>query len=152
MASFSIKKSLLTILLASILFAAVPRNVMAQSVDSIVTPQFFDSIKNNASATCAGKSFYIRDAFLSALNSFPNFGQLGSADDNKREIAAFFAQISHETGSFCYTEEIDKSNTYCQSSTEYPCAPAKSYYGRGPLQLAWNMNYGAAGEALGWIC
>ncbi|GKV29222.1 hypothetical protein SLEP1_g38167 [Rubroshorea leprosula] len=149
MASFSIKKSLLTILLASILFAPVPGNVMAQSVNSTVTPQFFDGIKNNAPAVCAGKSFYTRDAFLSALNSFPNFGQLGSADDNKREVAAFFAQVSHETGSFCYTEEIDKSNTYCQSSTTYPCAPGKSYYGRDPLQLSWNVNYGAAGEALG---
>ncbi|GLT34921.1 hypothetical protein SLA2020_094090 [Shorea laevis] len=150
MASLSIKKSLFSILLACIVFATGPGNVMAQSVDSIVTPQFFDGIKNNAAATCAGKSFYTRDAFLSALSSsFPNFGQLGSADDNKREIAAFFAQVSHETGSFCYTEENDKSNTYCQSSTEYPCAAGKSYYGRGPLQLSWNTNYGAAGKALG---
>ncbi|GKV29206.1 hypothetical protein SLEP1_g38152 [Rubroshorea leprosula] len=124
MASLSIKQSLLTILLACIVFATAPGNVMAQSVDSIVTPQFFDGIKNNAPATC-------------------------SADDNKLEIAAFFAQASHETGSFCYTEEIDKSNTYCQSSTEYPCAAAKSYYGRGPLQLSWNLNHGAAGKALG---
>ncbi|GKV29219.1 hypothetical protein SLEP1_g38164 [Rubroshorea leprosula] len=94
MASLSIKKSLLTILLACIVFATAPGNVMAQSVDSIVTPQFFDGIKNNAPATCAGKSFYIRDAFLSARSSFPNFGQLGPADDHKREIAAFFAQAS----------------------------------------------------------
>ncbi|GKV29200.1 hypothetical protein SLEP1_g38146 [Rubroshorea leprosula] len=149
MDSLSIKKSLLTILLACIVLATVPGNVMAQSVVSIVTPQFFNGIKNNALATCAGKSFYTREAFLRALSSFPNFGKLGSADNNKREIAAFFAQVSHETGSFCYIEEIDKSHKYCQSITKYPCAPGKSYYGRGPLQLTWNVNYGAAGKALG---
>ncbi|WP_269745428.1 chitinase [Paenibacillus sp. P22] len=30
-----------------------------------------------------------------------------------------------------------------------PPAPGKQYYGRGPLQLSWNYNYGAAGIALG---
>ncbi|GLT34920.1 hypothetical protein SLA2020_094080 [Shorea laevis] len=149
MASLSIKKSLLTILLACVLFASVPENVMAQPVASIVTPQFFDGIKNNAPANCAGKSFYTRDAFLKALSSFPKFGKRGSADDNKREIAAFFAQVSHETGSFCHKEESNKGNTYCQRSTEYPCAPGKSYYGRGPIQLTGNENYGKAGKALG---
>src|SRR4029079_20328 len=29
------------------------------------------------------------------------------------------------------------------------CAPGKWYYGRGPIQLSWNGNYCAAGNALG---
>ncbi|CAL5414133.1 unnamed protein product [Camellia sinensis] len=32
----------------------------------------------------------------------------------------------------------------------YPCAPNKSYYGRGPLQLSWNYNYGPAGQSIGF--
>ncbi|KAK0606968.1 hypothetical protein LWI29_007070 [Acer saccharum] len=120
------------------------------SVANIVTAEFFDGIKNQAGGDCAGKSFYTRDGFLNAVNSFPEFGS-GSADNSKREIAAFFAHVTHETGHLCFVEEIDKSNMYCdQGNTQYPCAPGKFYYGRGPLQITWNYNYGAAGKAIGF--
>ncbi|KAI9107396.1 hypothetical protein K1719_021433 [Acacia pycnantha] len=45
-------------------------------------------------------------------------------------------------------EQHDRS-TYCAPSDQYPCAPGKRYYGRGPIQLKWNYNYGQAGTALG---
>ena len=52
---------------------------------------------------------------------------------------------------FCYIEEIDgASKDYCDNTnTQYPCNPNKKYYGRGPLQLTWNYNYGAAGSNIG---
>lgn len=50
---------------------------------------------------------------------------------------------------FCYIEEIAKS-TYCQASAQWPCNPSKQYYGRGPIQISWNYNYGAAGKAIGF--
>ncbi|KAK1577998.1 hypothetical protein Q3G72_026751 [Acer saccharum] len=122
----------------------------SSSVANIVTAEFFDGIKNQAGGDCAGKSFYTRDGFLNAVKSFPEFGS-GSADNSKREIAAFFAHVTHETGHLCFVEEIDKSNMYCdQGNTQYPCAPGKFYYGRGPLQITWNYNYGAAGKAIGF--
>ena len=68
------------------------------SVADIVTPAFFNGIINQAAASCAGKNFYTRNAFLSAVNSYPQFGKLGSAEASKREIAAFFAHVTHETG------------------------------------------------------
>ena len=68
------------------------------SVSSIVTQAFFDGIINQAAGNCEGKRFYTRSAFLSALNAYSGFGQGGSADQNKREIAAFFAHVTHETG------------------------------------------------------
>ncbi|XVF65744.1 hypothetical protein PTKIN_Ptkin09bG0274500 [Pterospermum kingtungense] len=118
------------------------------SVADIVSPQFFDGIINQAGADCAGKGVYTRQAFLEALGSFPDFGKLSSDADSKREVAAFFAHATHETDHLCYTEEQDKSNSYCEDNSEYPCAPGKSYYGRGPLQLTGNVNYGQAGKAL----
>ncbi|KDP44262.1 hypothetical protein JCGZ_05729 [Jatropha curcas] len=121
------------------------------SVADLVTSDFFNRITSRDSGNCAGKNFYSRDAFISALNSFPQFGKIGaSVDDSKREIAAFFAHVTHETGHFCYIEEIDgASKDYCdESNKQYPCAQGKKYYGRGPIQLTWNFNYGAAGQSL----
>ncbi|KAK9673090.1 hypothetical protein RND81_12G145300 [Saponaria officinalis] len=128
---------------------------MISSVDSInvatvVTPAFFNSIINQASSSCKGKRFYTRAAFLSAKNSFPKFGS-GTNVQAKREIAAFFAHATHETGHFCYIDEIGASTKpYCdRSCTQYKCRPGKSYHGRGPIQLTWNCNYGACGKDLG---
>jgi chitinase len=48
-----------------------------------------------------------------------------------------------------YVEEIDKA-TYCNTSSGVPCVAGKQYYGRGPIQLSWNYNYKAAGDAIGF--
>nr|XP_019708186.1 endochitinase EP3 [Elaeis guineensis] len=122
------------------------------SVADIVTQQFFDGIINQADNGCVGKSFYTRAAFLDALDFYPNFGRVGTVDDSKREIAAFFAHVTHETGHFCYIEEIDgASKDYCdENDTQWPCVPGKGYYGRGPIQLSWNFNYGPAGQSIGF--
>uniref|UniRef100_A0A803NVW8 chitinase n=1 Tax=Cannabis sativa TaxID=3483 RepID=A0A803NVW8_CANSA len=151
MASSNMAKILLgLIVVGTILAGALPKNVMAQSpVASIVTQEFFDGIMNKATGDCPGKSFYSRDAFLNVANSFGQFGS-GSADQSKREIAAFFAHVSHETGFLCHIEETGGSNLenshYCDLSMG-PCNPSKSYYGRGPLQLTWNYNYIGFGNA-----
>ncbi|XP_034680144.1 endochitinase EP3-like [Vitis riparia] len=122
------------------------------SVSDVVTEGFFNGIISQAAGSCAGKNFYSRNAFLEAASSYPQFGQDGSADDSKREIAAFFAHVTHETGHFCYIEEIDgASKDYCdESNTQYPCVAGKGYYGRGPLQISWNYNYGPAGQSIGF--
>ncbi|KAJ9556727.1 hypothetical protein OSB04_011341 [Centaurea solstitialis] len=128
---------------------ARPNNV---DVASIVTPTFFNGIVAKSGSNCPGKRFYTRDAFLKAIGNYPQFGRSGSTEDSKREIAAFFAHVTLETGYLCYIEEINgASNTYCdESNTQYPCNRRRSYYGRGPIQLTWNYNYGAAGESLGF--
>lgn len=122
------------------------------SVPDIVTDAFFNGIADQADASCAGRGFFTRAAFLEALNSYPQFGRVGSAEDSRREIAAFFAHATHETGHFCYIEEINgASRDYCdENNTQYPCAANKGYYGRGPLQLSWNYNYGPAGNSIGF--
>ncbi|KAB5512724.1 hypothetical protein DKX38_029752 [Salix brachista] len=101
------------------------------SVTDIVTPSFFNGIINQAPAGCAGKNFYTRNAFLSAVNSYPQFGKLGSAEASKH---------------FCYTEEINGASlNYCDANNmQYPRVPGKKYHGRGPIQLSWNYNYGPA--------
>ena len=40
---------------------------------------------------------------------------------------------------------------YCDTfNHQYPCVAGKAYYGRGPIQLKWNFNYGLAGNAIGF--
>jgi chitinase len=57
---------------------------------------------------------------------------------------------------FCYIEEIRGHSThskkYCSKAYTkyYPCNPNKRYYGRGPIQLTWNFNYGPAGKSIGF--
>ncbi|KAI3975088.1 hypothetical protein MKX01_025602 [Papaver californicum] len=118
-------------------------------VASMVTPAFFNGIIDQAGSGCVGKRFYTRSAFLEAANAYSRFGHAGIVIMSKREIAAFFAHVTHETGHFCYIEEINRG-TYCARSKSYPCAPGKKYYGRGPLQLTWNYNYGPAGQSIGF--
>ncbi|KAL8139017.1 hypothetical protein V2J09_005018 [Rumex salicifolius] len=121
------------------------------SVASVVTDAFFNGIMNRAGGGCAGKSFYTRSAFLAAARAYPSFGTAGSSDVQKREIAAFFAHVTHETA-FCYIEEINgATRNYCDpSNRQWPCNPNKKYHGRGPIQISWNYNYGPAGRDIGF--
>ncbi|RLN13285.1 putative chitinase [Panicum miliaceum] len=104
---------------------------------------------------CPARGFYTYyDAFVTAAGAFPGFGTTGDADTRKREVAA---RRMHETTAggmgrptgryawgYCFKEE-NGGATYCQESTQWPCVPGKRYYGRGPIQLSWNYNYGPAG-------
>lgn len=136
------------------------------SLNSNYTKQIFDWILSNASdatpSYCEGKrNFYSYTSFIAAANSFQGFGTTRSSDVAAREVAAFLANVDYMTYGFCYINELNMVNgdpykgdpyvgsAYCNlSSTIYPCAKGKSYYGRGPLQLSWNYNYGGAGKYL----
>ncbi|XP_047951760.1 chitinase 5-like [Salvia hispanica] len=127
------------------------RSSNGNKLSNIVTDAFFSSIANKAGGGCPGRGFYTRAAFLEAARSYPLFGTTGSPE---REIAAFFAHVTHETGHMCYIEEINgasKAANYCdKENRQYPCKAGKGYYGRGPVQLSWNYNYGAAGKSIGF--
>ncbi|XP_074562437.1 chitinase 6-like, partial [Curcuma longa] len=93
---------------------------------------------------------YSRDAFLTAAGYYPNFGRTGSDDVARREIAAFFAHVTDVTDHLCYIEAMNRTSNCDTSRTDWPCVSGRDYYGRGPLQLTWNYNYGAAGQAIGF--
>ncbi|GLT66496.1 hypothetical protein SLA2020_388580 [Shorea laevis] len=131
--AFNMKKNLLTLILVGIIAAGLPRYIEAQNCG------------------CAADQCCSRWGYCGTGDDYCGTG-IGSVDDSKREIAAFFAHVTHETGHFCYIEEIDgPSKDYCdETNTEYPCNPDKGYYGRGPIQLSWNFNYGPAGKSIGF--
>lgn len=82
----------------------------------------------------------------------------GDLETRKRELIAFFANISHETtggwdtapgGRFSWGlhfREEPTNASYAYPDTNYPPTPGKSYKGRGPIQLSYNYNYGPASE------
>ncbi|PRH80926.1 chitinase [Streptomyces solincola] len=97
-------------------------------------------------------SFYTYKGLTDALSAFPAFAKTGSDTVKKQEAAAFLANVSHETGGLVHVVEQNQANYphYCDTSQPYGCpAGQAAYYGRGPIQLSWNFNYKAAGEALG---
>ena len=97
-------------------------------------------------------SLYDYDGLVSATQKYPSFCNEGSDVQRKREAAAFLANIAHETGALKYIEEQNTANWphYCDpANNTYPCVQGKTYHGRGPIQLSWNYNYGACGEAIG---
>ncbi|SEF15941.1 glycoside hydrolase family 19 protein [Streptomyces sp. Ag109_O5-10] len=96
--------------------------------------------------------FYTYQGLTAALSAYPGFATTGSDTTRKQEAAAFLANVSHETGGLVYVVEQNTANypTYCDWSQSYGCpAGQAAYYGRGPIQLSWNFNYKAAGDALG---
>ncbi|WVZ78403.1 hypothetical protein U9M48_026116 [Paspalum notatum var. saurae] len=133
------------------------------SVASIISQSLFDQmLLHRNDAACPAQGFYTYSAFIAAANAFPGFGTTGDTNTRKREIAAFLGQTSHETTGgwptapdgpyswgYCFKEENCGAacSAYCQASSQWPCAAGKKYYGRGPIQISWNYNYGPAGQA-----
>jgi hypothetical protein len=100
---------------------------------------------------------------LDAAKRFPEFACQGDVATRKREVAAFLAHTSQETSGwwagqpynwgYYFSTEVGCTNTgctmYCERyNTEYPCAAGKGYFGRGPIQLSWNYNYGQVSKFL----
>ncbi|WP_028545318.1 chitinase [Paenibacillus taiwanensis] len=93
---------------------------------------------------------------------YGSFLKEGTKKDRKRELAALLANLSHETGGgwdtapggplrwgLFWNENIagrtGKNNSSFvdpNSSELYPGYKDKRYYGRGPIMLSWNFNYG----------
>ncbi|MFF2775177.1 glycoside hydrolase family 19 protein [Streptomyces sp. NPDC058052] len=96
--------------------------------------------------------FYTYAGLVAATKKYPAFAGTGSDTVKKQEAAAFLANVSHETGGLVHIVEQNTANYphYCDRNQPYGCpAGQAAYYGRGPIQLSWNFNYKAAGDALG---
>jgi predicted chitinase len=93
----------------------------------------------------------------SYIVDYGNFCSEKDMKTNKKEMAAFFAQISHETrhgqdglynDGLMYIHELNTSLTYVSDNDDYPAVKGKKYYGRGPMQLSYNGNYGYASDCI----
>ncbi len=113
--------------------------------------------------TAKQNDFYSFQAFQQAAKYFPTFLAEGNEETQKRELAAFLANIALETsggwkdapdgyykwGLYFLDEKGCEMGCYQYSDTgKKKYAPVKniSYHGRGPIQLSWNYNYGQFSE------
>jgi hypothetical protein len=124
------------------------------SIDFIrLTPIGFPAIVSQAQFNQMfphANSFYTYLGLVAACSSYPTFCTSGNATQIAQEACAALANFAHETGGLVYINEIQQS-AYC-SGTSTPCgvcASGQEYYGRGPIQISWNYNYCACGEAIG---
>lgn len=88
---------------------------------------------------------------------YSKFCAAGSRQQRYLELAAFFAQSAHETrngtdGTFrdglMLKQEIAPGSDYVTANSVYPPVSGQRYYGRGPLQLSFNGNYGMASACI----
>lgn len=90
---------------------------------------------------------------------FPDFAAVGSEEERRREIAAFFANVAKETTGgwedapggkeawgLCYCEEVGGSGYTDSNDPAYQAAPGQSYHGRGSIQMSYPFNYGPFSE------
>lgn len=115
-----------------------------------------DSLNNNP-------DFYSFKIFVLAAKLFPSFLAEGNDSIQKRELAAFLANIAQETSGgwetapggyfkwgLYFLEETGSGVKHVYNDTSkknYPGVDGEYYYGRGPKQLTWNYNYGQFSEA-----
>jgi predicted chitinase len=76
---------------------------------------------------------------------------------SKKELSAFFANIAHETrhgqdgrynDGLMFVHENNITLPYIADNDNYPAVAGKKYYGRGPMQLSYNGNYGYASDCI----
>ncbi|KAF8762683.1 hypothetical protein HU200_009212 [Digitaria exilis] len=103
-------------------------------VSSIITEDVYKSFfLHKDDAACPAHGFYDYASFVRAADAFPAFGGDGDDATRKREVAAFLAQISHETTGgwatapdgpyawgLCFKEEINPPSNYCDPTVTHP--------------------------------
>jgi chitinase len=145
--------------------AEPPADAATVTLGDILDRVTFDAMfPHRLDPACRGEILSY-DALVTAAARFPAFLATGSADDRRRDAAAFLANSSHETTGgwptapdgphawgLCFREEIGCETGACTGycdPTRYACVAGQTYHGRGPMQLSWNYNYAQAGDALG---
>jgi hypothetical protein len=137
---------------AAAVAVAVPTTSGSAPVDGPSAQAFVVSEAQFNEMSPGRNPFYTYSGPTDAMSVYPGFANTGSDTVRRQEAAAFLANVGHETGGLVHVVEQNTDNYlhYCDWSQPYGCpAGQAAYYGRGPIQLSWNFNYNAAGDALG---
>jgi hypothetical protein len=125
-----------------------PASTIAEIITSEMWNELFPSrygvakTGRNSVTETGGRDFFNYTAFVQACAFFPEFLQQGDITMRKRELAAFLAHVSAETGGLRFSEQLNIAQNYSVDNKKYPPTIGKNYHGRGPMQLSYNYNYG----------
>ncbi|KAK2991944.1 hypothetical protein RJ640_027835 [Escallonia rubra] len=83
-----------------------------------------------------------------------SYGHVLLAKNTLVEVPSKFRISSRSTliyyaWGYCFKQEQGNPVDYCVPNQQWPCTPGKKYFGRGPIQISYNYNYGPAGAAIG---
>jgi chitinase len=111
-------------------FAPSGQTTFQATYDAMFTPTFMGRVINPV---------YTYQGFCKSLDAptSSTFARSGDATRDKRELAAFLANVAIETAYLVYSDEGGASPTL------------QDYHGRGSLQITGQVIYDAAGAALG---
>ncbi len=117
-------------------------NLRKIGVEALLSEKEWDKIFPNRFGLKDKSDFFSYETFVQAAQKFPHFLNEGTVEDRQRELAAFLAHISQETGELRYREQLTVKHNYAVQHKDYPPVEGKDYHGRGPIQLSYNYNYG----------
>ncbi|AQK80871.1 Chitinase2 [Zea mays] len=132
---------------------STPNPPSSGGVASIIPESLFNQmLLHRNDAACPANGFYTYAGFIAAANAFPGFGTTGAPDTSHETTGGWAtAPDGPYAWGYCFKEEQGGASgpDYCEPSAQWPCAAGKKYYGRGPIQISYNYNYGPAGQAIG---
>jgi len=125
----------------------VPETTRANPKREYVSQSTFNTLFQGISTTrAAALRPYFNEALDSILSDNP------SSTTRCHRIAAFAAQIGHESAGLAYFEEIASGAAYegrCSDLGNCQSGDGMRFKGRGPIQLTGRANYRSAGGSLG---
>lgn len=127
-------RSLLMALVMVWLYAA--QSMGQTTPGTILTSAYFNKILADLPASCPGKGFYTYNGIIRAAQLSNGFGTTGSVTDRKREVAAFFANVMHETGGINFIVNV------VHVKREYLPSTIKSYLSTcGLIVIGFTLSY-----------
>jgi len=125
-----------------------PQPPSGGGMTSIISQSQYESIFPNRNASRYSYANLVSASQRGFLSGFCNGTDMTA---NIREAAMFLANAGHETTDFRYVCEVCSTINcgQCPPAYNYGGDCTHQYYGRGALQLSWNYNYEAAGDAFG---